>query len=212
MQNRLKQHLALATGAASAAAATVPMGAGADIVYNAVSVSYGQPEAPWDVDSDSSPDFTFFTNKSSKIYLRCSDGRGLLGNGSGSDTFNNLPSDFALGTTLAAPYQWAGDGDRIVMTGSDVGDNFVGGKIGSNFIGFRFDSGGNTLYGWAELLLSTTDGGTVTVNRWAYNDAPDGGIEVGQTQDNPVPAPGTLALLAAGAFGLRRWRARRAAA
>ena len=67
-------------------------------------------------------------------------------------------------------------------------------------------------YGWAELIWSTTGGGTVTVNRWAYNDTPNGSIEVGQTQDNPVPAPSTLALLAAGAFGIRRWRARRAAA
>ena len=69
------------------------------------------------------------------------------------------------------------------------------------------------LYGWAELILSTANNGTVTVNRWAYNDTPNGGIEIGQTQDDtPVPAPGTLALLAAGAFGLRRWRAQRAAA
>jgi hypothetical protein len=52
----------------------------------------------------------------------------------------------------------------------------------------------------------------VTVERWAYNHTPDGSINVGQTEDTPVPTPSTLALLAAGAFGLRRWRARRAAA
>jgi hypothetical protein len=68
------------------------------------------------------------------------------------------------------------------------------------------------LYGWAELILSTTGGGTVTVERWAYNDTPDGSIKVGQTEDTPVPDPSTLALLAAGAVGVRRWRARRAAA
>ncbi|WP_295885995.1 PEP-CTERM sorting domain-containing protein [uncultured Thiohalocapsa sp.] len=55
----------------------------------------------------------------------------------------------------------------------------------------------------------------MTVSRWAYNDAADGSIEVGQTSDPtpvPVPTPSTLALLAAGAFGVRRWRAQRAAA
>lgn len=100
------------------------------------------------------------------------------------------------------------------MYNSNPGGTFglQGATLGSNYIGFRFQSGSDMLYGWAELIVSTTGGGTVTVNRWAYNDTPDGGIEVGQTQDNPVPATGTLALLAAGAFGLRRWRARRAAA
>jgi hypothetical protein len=78
---------------------------------------------------------------------------------------------------------------------------------------FRFFSGTDTLYGWAELILSTTGGGTVTVNRWAYNDEADGSVKVGQTSDpTPAPAPSTLALLAAGAFGVSRWRARRAAA
>jgi hypothetical protein len=49
----------------------------------------------------------------------------------------------------------------------------------------------------------------------AYEDTADYGIMVGQTSGDhcptDAPAPSTLALLAAGAFGIRRWRARRAA-
>jgi hypothetical protein len=62
----------------------------------------------------------------------------------------------------------------------------------------------------AEPTLSTTGDGTVTVERWDYTDTPDGSTKVDDTGQVPtVPAPPTLALLAAGAFGLRRWRASR---
>jgi hypothetical protein len=156
---------------------------------------------------------------------RCSvgrNGRGFAGTGGNQWEFNNLPAGAAstgalLGPTLAAGYQWNGYANtsaRTVMASDSPGAFFDNAIIGSNYIGFRFLSGTDLLYGWAELILSTTGGGTVTVNRWAYNDTPDGSIEVGQTQDapTPAPAPSTLVLLAAGAFGVRRWRARRAAA
>ena len=224
MRTNLKQHLAIATGAVSAAA--VPMGADAAIVYkdssNAFSVSFAGPTAAeWDIDGAGGNEFGFeasITTSGALIFFGSAggrNGRGLVGLGGAGDDFNALAAGFALGPTLAATYSWLGNGNfggRTVMTNSSVGPDFNNGAIGSNFIGFRFLSGTDLFYGWAELILSTTGGGTVTVNRWAYNDTPDGGIEVGQTQDTPVPAPSTLALLAAGAFGLRRWRAQRAAA
>lgn len=225
MQSKLKQHLAIATGAATAGA--VPIGADAAIVYkdetNAFSVSYqGPTSADWNIDAsqDSDIDFrisstyaTFFTRKS---YINISsaggaNGRGLIADAAGTRTesFRNLAEGVEVGPTLAAAYTWKGNGDlatRTLMDGASVGDDFDQGIIGSNFIGFRFLSGAAMHYGWAEVILSTDDGGTVTVNRWAYNDSPDGSVNVGQ-----APAPSTLALLAAGAFGIRRWRARRAA-
>jgi len=106
-------------------------------------------------------------------------------------------------------------GDRRfveITSDGNVASEFGNGVIGSNFIGFRFLSGADLFYGWAELQVASQ---SVTVSRWAYNDAADGSIEVGQTSDPtpvPVPTPSTLALLAAGAFGVRRWRAQRAAA
>ena len=228
MQTKLKQHLAIATRAVSAAA--VPMGAHAAIVYkdssNAISVSYAGPTSPeWDIDGAGGNDFRVFTNPQGGGYINLySGGRNGAGVVATIDTWNqlnNLDSGVPVGPTLTGGYVWnpSGNFNRTLMYGSiaggtnyGLGFGLRGAVLGSNFIGFRFLSGTDTLYGWAELILSTTGGGTVTVNRWAYNDTPNGGIEVGQTQDNPVPAPGTLALLAAGAFGLRRWRAQRAAA
>ena len=223
MQTKLKQHLAIATGAASAAA--LPMGADAAIVYkdntNAFSVSYGGPtSADWDIDGVGGTEFSFRTNVSRYINIRSDstqNGRGLAATvGATSVSFENLAPGFALSPNLAASYIWNrySDRNRTLMASSAPGGTYglQNATLGSNYIGFRFLSGTDMLYGWAELILSTTGGGTVTVNRWAYNDTPDGGIEVGQTQDTPVPAPTTLALLAAGAFGIRRWRARRAAA
>lgn len=215
MQTKLKQHLAIATGAVSAAA--IPTGADAAIVYkdgtNAFSVSYAGPTSHgWDVDGTGGNEFSLFTYNTAYVNLDSAglNARGMVGNGLG-DNFRALNAGFVVGPTLAA-YNWGNPGQsaRTVMTSSGVGGDFNPGSMGSNFIGFRFLSGANTLYAWAEITLATTGGGTVTVNRWAYNDTANGGIKVGDT--GQVPAPPTLALLAAGAFGLRRWRARRAAA
>jgi MYXO-CTERM domain-containing protein len=131
---------------------------------------------------------------------------------------NNLTPGFVVGATLGTAYAWRSGANYIdPLHASAAASGFGGGAFGSNYFGFRFLSGTDLLYGWTELILSTTDGGTVTVNRWAYEDTPDYRITMGQTDgDNcpsgETPAPPTLALLAAGAFGLRRWRARRAAA
>lgn len=227
MPTKLKQHLAIATGAVSAAA--VPMGADAAIVYqddsNAFTVQFrGTASAEWDIDGDGGNDFrlkTFVTTSSSYSYYFVSfssaggrNGRGLVA--TGGNEFNNLASGVGVGPTLTGTYTWAGSGNRALVeitTSGAIASSFGNGKLNdNNFIGFRFISGSDTLYGWGEIFVES---GSVTVNRWAYNDTPDGGIEVGQTQGDtpvPAPAPSTLALLAAGAFGLRRWRAQRAAA
>jgi len=234
MHSKLKQHLAIATGAVSAA--TVPIGADAAIVYkdsnNAFSVSYDGPlSAEWDIDGASGSDFRLWAIFSYPLYFLDFDsgnrnGRGFAGPGTYRRNFANLPAGAAsagasIGPTLAG-YNWngTGNGGRTVMFGANPAQSFQNAVLGSNYVGFRFLSGTDMLYGWAELILATTGGGTVTVNRWAYNDTPNGSIKVGQTEDasdpdpdpTPIPAPSTLALLAAGAFGLRRWRTQRAAA
>jgi hypothetical protein len=68
MHIKLKQHLAIATGAVSAAA--VPMGADAAIGYkdnsNAFSVSYVETgSAEWDIDGAGGNDFRLFTSTAS---------------------------------------------------------------------------------------------------------------------------------------------------
>lgn len=119
MHIKLKQHLAIATGAVSAAA--VPMGADAAIGYkdnsNAFSVSYAETgSAEWDIDGAGGNDFRLFTSTASTFRYVAFDsagggrnGRGFAATGSGSRVFNNLPAGAAstgalLGPTLSAGY------------------------------------------------------------------------------------------------------------
>ena len=124
MQTKLKQHLAIATGAVSAAA--VPMGADAAIVYkddtNAFSVSYAGPDsAQWDIDGAGVPDFNVWNNNDKYLHLSSAagqNGRGLV-NSRGGDNFNALAAGFALEPTLATSYSWAGNGNlsaRSIMS------------------------------------------------------------------------------------------------
>ena len=63
------------------------------------------------------------------------------------------------------------------------------------------------LMGWADISLST-DGLSLTVHGWAFEDS-GAGIVAGETgASNPVPGLGGLAALACGAAGLRRKRDR----
>lgn len=97
------------------------------------------------------------------------------------------------------------------VRGPGPGGDFPGGQAGSNYIGFAFENAGGIHYGWAELIL---DPGTfdVTVNQWAYDDVADTAIHVPDTGSSGVPSPGSLALLALGAAGIRRFRGRQQAA
>jgi hypothetical protein len=96
------------------------------------------------------------------------------------------------------------------VTGQSVGSAFTSG--GQGYVGVRFVNealGGITNFGW--VLLSTTSGSSgfpVTVVSWAYENS-GGSIAAGA-----IPEPSTTALLgvmAAGAFGVRQWRRRKAA-
>ena len=80
------------------------------------------------------------------------------------------------------------------------------------YVLFKFQSGGDTLYGWLELsnAMSTGYGPNVTLEDMAY-DTSGHQIAAG---DTGIPEPSTMALtglaaLALGASGLRRWRAAR---
>ena len=75
------------------------------------------------------------------------------------------------------------------------------------FLALGFDLGGETVLGWADISLST-DGLSLTVHGWAFEDS-GAGIVAGETgASNPVPGLGGLAALACGAAGLRRKRDR----
>ncbi|MCG8428673.1 MAG: hypothetical protein MI754_15065 [Chromatiales bacterium] len=141
-----------------------------------------------------------------------------------------LSDGFMVGPSLASGYSWGASGlqYRVVVystSGSgDVGNDmqnggFVGG--GSEYFGFRFESNGQTHYGWAEIdINASTAPFGFTITRWAYEDTPDTPIAVGavaptapSSQPVSVPVGGApmigLTMLGLGAAGLRELRRRR---
>jgi len=110
------------------------------------------------------------------------------------------------GVLVGTPSQIWGASSVSNLISTDSGNVGIGIENGwyargSGFIGFRFDSGGTTLHGWAELTVGGDTEG-FTLERWAFDDT-GASILTGQ-----VPAPGTtgIALLALGAAGMRRSR------
>ena len=230
------EKLALATGSLSALS-LLSFGAQAGIIYtvNPVTIDFNHPTGignavTWSVDGSHSTFKLFNINGFGSYFLVLSSAGSLLGRGlvrqdaQGVDNkgFVNLGLGFGVGPSLAAGYNFGGRAnDRSML--STIGTNpkitpnpknFASGVNG--FFGFRFtDAGGtNQFYGWAELNLDTASPGTVTINRWAYNDVAGQSINVGQTSNvNPVPEPGTLSLtlLGLGAGGVRTWRRRKLA-
>ena len=68
------------------------------------------------------------------------------------------------------------------------------------FAGIRFDIGGATHYGWADVTRAAAN--RVTLHAFGYNDAAGVASHV-------VPEPTSIMLLAAGAAGLASWRKRK---
>lgn len=234
------EKLALATGSLSALS-LLSFGAQAAFIYtdSPVTIDFNHPTGignavTWSVDGSHSTFKLFNNNGNGSFFLVLSSAGSLLGRGlvrqDAQGTYNrrfvNLGLGFKVGPSLAAGYNFGGRAnDRSMLSRITVGThngiaispnakNFASGVDG--FFGFRFtDAGGtNEFYGWAELNLNTASPGTVTINRWAYNNVAGDSIKVGQTTDNnPVPEPGTLslALLGLGAGGVRAWRCRKLA-
>jgi len=129
--------------------------------------------------------------------------------------FRRIVDDSTTSTQIGGPSLLPTASVMYSRLSASIDGDFQDGQFGSNYIGFRFDISGATHYGWAELFVDDGTGtgsrGDITIAEWAYEDTADCGLDVGQTSgDNcttpSVPNPGTLALLAAGAAGLRRWR------
>ncbi len=77
------------------------------------------------------------------------------------------------------------------------------------YIGFQFQKNGATLYGWAEVVMTSGEKfGDFQINSWAFDDtgAP---IQVGVVPEPAATGVG-LGALALGAAGVIRWRKNRA--
>ncbi|HHJ15499.1 MAG TPA: hypothetical protein ENJ80_02260 [Gammaproteobacteria bacterium] len=132
-------------------------------------------------------------------------GRGMVQNATDSPGgITALNAGDTVGPTLAAGKQWSPPATRVLMTSFSY-DGFPGNGLfdGTSFVGLRFDSNGQTLYGWAEILLDTNLL-EMSVLRWAYEDSGNR-IEVGAV---PLPSAAVLMLsgLALGAGGITRGR------
>ena len=100
------------------------------------------------------------------------------------------------------------DGDILWWSSSYSGSGNM--EIGERaFLAMTLQNdSGLTLYGWADITLSSAL--SVTVHAWAF-ESTGGSILAGQTESSggtPVPGLGGLAALACGAAGLRRKRNR----
>ncbi len=182
----------------------------------------------WDLDGDTVADFRLeafrtinYTGGSSTYYgsyypgmsfptgrIELNDatgGRGMVQDqGDPAGAVQPLASGETVGPTLAAGRQWGPTAARVLMSSSYY-FGFPSNALfdGSNFVGLRFDSNGQTLYGWAELFLDT-DMLELSVLRWAYDDTGNE-IQVGAV---PLPSAAVLMLsgLALGAGGITRGR------
>ena len=77
-------------------------------------------------------------------------------------------------------------------------------SITTGYMAFKFNVGGGTQYGWAQIHMNGPSTNTFTLIDYAFAD-PGQAIVAGQ-----IPEPGSLGLLAAGAVGLLLWRQSRA--
>lgn len=112
-------------------------------------------------------------------------------------TFNLSARDLTVTDNSAIPGYAAGIG------GWSMGD--------TGFLGFKFTSGSNTYYGWAEMVIDASyvghGGHGFSITR-AYYDDTGAAIKVGDTV-SAVPEPSTCALALLAAGGIAAYRARR---
>jgi len=199
-RSSLRTAYSIAAGAAAAAAGS----ASADIVYSGVQdISIDQFSA-LDLDLD----FDGYGDVLLKNYV-------FYGGNYQGATVNFFPGQLvgfydnglAYVASLAAGFS---------IDGSSVGPTFFGSMAygTSNpsaqfnaadgaFLGLSFAAGADTHYAWVRVTIDNAAGSFV-VNDWAYEGVAGTGIAAGV-----VPAPGTLALLAAGSGGLGLLRGRK---
>ena len=190
----------------------------------------------WDIDGDTVSDFRLRASvnsgasygnpfRNAVVFLASNTASFGRGNGRGivapfhTDNVLELPLSFSVGPTnifgrnnsgSAADGYYAYRNAMYSFNGAiAIGyDLNYGIHEGDNAIGFRFDDGSGLRYGFAIFNLDSTTG-TVTISEWTYDSDVDTPVHVTVDLTNPVPEPGSLALLAMGAAGLLMYRARR---
>jgi hypothetical protein len=139
----------------------------------------------------------------------------LQGTNQAASDINGNPLALDAGVDVASQSFNASDPGFMAgaKKGPVTGGNWVGAS--NKFLGLRFDIGGQTHYGWAQLTVSGSSdldtAGTGTLIDWAYEDTLGASLLTGQTSGGvaAVPEPSTLILLATGAAALGAYRSLR---
>ncbi|MDJ0787790.1 MAG: hypothetical protein QNK05_13355 [Myxococcota bacterium] len=232
---------ALAGSAAAIGATSSPADAAIIHVTGSpvVNLNRGGDEV-WDVDGDGTTDFVLDGRSRvgyysySVSYTVAFDPQGsnrLVSVPSGSPNPNDpphligLPDGFAVGGTLAN-YSWRSEPRDLLYWYTFAGSSYPLDVAGFEYtlpggsgdvvgrFGFEFMASDGVHYGWADmrLLRVTSPLYAVVIDEWAWETTPGAPIAVGATSSVPEAPVSSLALLAAGAAGVRRWRMRRAEA
>ncbi|MCR9172730.1 MAG: T9SS type A sorting domain-containing protein [bacterium] len=196
MKKELQKRLSKYT--AAAAAVTVgATGANAQIVYTDVDPDFTHPgdEIGFGLDMNNDGNFDFIIASGDSIYQTTSQGpvrvRTTVVAGYGSQAANNAiagetPSgfDYALaldmGTMIDNTLNWIAATNTMAYnqaSANPYNENWNG--VTDKYLGLRFDSGGNTYYGWARMDVQA-EGDIWTLKDYAYN-AGQVGIEAGAT-------------------------------
>ena len=203
IESKIKRYSALAGGLTAIAGV-----ANAQIVYTDINpdqlVTGNGDMYSLDVDNDGTVDFSLSTLVVSTSYtyggslnIDLAYNAGVIAPAAGNSMMTtyssgiaNVPVGSAIGSSgsfstssgflgYSVTYSITGG---ISTTGSFSGGNFINGE---GFVGLKFQSGGNTHYGWARVEMLNS-GTLLSVKDYAFESTPNTAINAGETASGPV--------------------------
>ncbi len=115
---------------------------------------------------------------------------------SGGDLFS-FPVPTSYGTDIEDPpaedHVWVEDRTHVTLANWNYGAHGQWIGVQNGYLGVRFDTDGNTHYGWVRMSVSGATGAGATIHDWAWNTTPGQGLWAGQ-----VPEPSTWILFGLG--------------
>jgi len=168
-----------------------------------------------DIDGDGTIEFALGDYSSGAAFLTSGNGR-FVAAASAAKGFQKLSSGFVVGSTMPGSFKFFSSPQPFfpvtafsAIAATAAAQGWSMGDTG--YFGYKFTSGGNTLFGWGEMVIDPAASGTAgygfTFTKLYYDDtgAP---IVVGDT-GSAVPEPSTWALAVLAAGGVTAYRARR---